>query len=165
MMMHQHYHAEMDEFGKYRVQSQPDSNKWYNVDSTNNDLTYNCLDHICSNSECKHIHVIKTKIMKNSFSKKFKIMNRDNFKVYKYCDSGNIIKRGTRQNKAGTIQKHQCEDCQKRFILNCGFESMRYDDTVVMGAMQMHFARMFVIDIADHYELQRIKVSHIIIHN
>ena len=106
IMIQQHHHAEMYEIGKYRVRSQHDLNKWYNVNSSGEKLKCDCPDHIYSNSECKHILVIKIRIMKNSFSKKFKMMCRDNFKVCKYCDSGNIIKRGTRQNKKGIVQKY-----------------------------------------------------------
>ena len=113
MMIQQHHHAEMNELSKYRVRSQHDPNKWYNVLSTGNGLTCDCPDHVFSHSDCKHIHVIKTRIMQGNFSKKFKIMKRDNFKVCKYCDSGNITKRGIRKNKNGNIQKYQCKDCKK----------------------------------------------------
>ncbi len=36
LMIQQHHHAEMNQLGKYRVRSQKDSNKWYNVLSTGN---------------------------------------------------------------------------------------------------------------------------------
>ena len=62
-MMIQQHHAEMYEFGKYRVRSQHDSNVWYNVDSSGNRLKCECPDHTFSHSDCKHIHVIKTRIM------------------------------------------------------------------------------------------------------
>lgn len=91
-------------------------------------------------------------------------MKRDNFKVCKYCDSGNIIKRGTRQNKRCIVQKYQCKDCKKRFVLNCGFESMRYDDTMITGTMQMYFTGMSVRDITDHYEMLEIDMSHMAIY-
>ena len=142
------------------VRSQHEPNKWYNVLSTGSGLICDCPDHTFSHSDCKHIHVIKTRIMQGSFSKKFKMMKRDDFKVCKHYASGNIIKRGTRHNKCGIIQKYQCKDCEKRFVLNCGFESMRYDNTVITDAMQMYFTGMLVRDIADHYEMLGISVSH-----
>ena len=49
-------------------------------------------------------------------------------------------------------------------MLNCGFEFMRYDTTVITGAMQMYFTGMSVRDIADHYEMLGIDVSHIAIY-
>ena len=75
--------------------------------------------------------------MKNSFSKKFKIMNRDALKICKFCDSGSITKFGFRKTKLGKQQIFKCTYCQKRFSVNYGFELMRYDDTTITGALQM----------------------------
>ena len=160
MMLEKHHHAEMYEFGKYRVRSQHDPNKWYNVYSSTFGLKCTYPDHLFKNSDCKHIHVIKTRIMKNSFSKKFRIMNRDDLKVCKYCDSGNLTKFGFRKTKYGKQQMLKCLDCQKRFTTNYGFESMRYDDTIITGALQMYFSGMSVRKIADHYDILGIDVCY-----
>ncbi len=93
-MMKLDHHAVRYELGKYRVRSQKDYNKWYNVDSTGNGLKCSYYDNHFRHSDYKHIHVVKTRIMKNNFSKKFKIMSKDNFKICKFCDSGNITKYG-----------------------------------------------------------------------
>ena len=164
-MIQQHHHAEMYEFGKYRVRSQHDSNIWYNVYSSKFGLRCTCPDHTFRGSDCKHIHVTKTRIIQNSFSKKSKIMNCDDFKLCKYCDSGNLIKRGFRKNKTGNIQKYQCKDCKKRFALNVGFEAMRYDDTIITGALQIYFSGISVRKIADHYEMLGTDVSYKTIYN
>ena len=103
--------------------------------------------------------------MKNSFSKKFKIMNRDDLKVCKYCDSSNIKKVGIRKTKQGNIQRFKCNECNKRFTTNFGFESMRYTDTIVTGALQMYFSGMSVRKIADHYDMLDIKVSYQTVYN
>ena len=42
--------------------------------------------------------------MKNSFSKKFKIMNRNIFKVCEFCNSGNLTKFGFRKTRSGKKQ-------------------------------------------------------------
>ena len=49
------HHAEMNQLDKYRVRSQHDSNKWYNVLSAGNGLICDCPDHIFKGSDCKHI--------------------------------------------------------------------------------------------------------------
>ena len=164
-MLQLDHHAEMYQLGKYRVRSQSDYNKWYNVNSTGNGLICNCPDHTFKGSDCKHIHVIKTRIMRNSFSKKFKIMNRDDLKICKYCDSGNIKKDGIRTTKHGKIQRFKCNECNKRFTTNYGFESMRYTDTIITGALQMYFSGMSVRKIADHYDMLDIKVSYQTVYN
>ena len=159
------HHAEMNQLGKYRVRSQHDSNKWYNVLSTGNGLICDYPDHLFKGSDCKHIHVIKTRIMKNSFSKKFKIMNRDDLKVCKYCDSGNIKKDGIRKTKQGNIQRFKCNECNKQFTTNFGFESMRYNDTIITGALQMYFSGMSVRKIVDHYNMLGTTVSYQTVYN
>ncbi|WOV92685.1 MAG: transposase [Candidatus Nitrosoabyssus spongiisocia] len=42
---------------------------------------------------------------------------------------------------------------------------MRYDDTVINGALQMYFSGMSVRKIADHYEMLGTDVSYKTIYN
>ena len=158
------HHAEMYELGKFRVRLQKDYNKWYDVDSTGNGLKCSCYDNKFRHSDCKHIHVIKTRIMKNSFSKKFKIMSRDDFKICKFCDSGNITKYGFKKTKKGNNQRFKCLECNKIFTTNYGFESMRYDDVIITSALQMYFSGMSVRKISDHFEMSETDVSHVSIY-
>ena len=99
LMMESEHHAEMNELGKYRVRSQHDSTKWYDVNSTGRGLICNCPDHIFNHSDCKHIHIIKTRIMQGKFSKKFKIMNRDNLSYANVVIQAILEKRGLEKPK------------------------------------------------------------------
>ena len=83
----------------------------------------------------------------------------------KYCDSGNIIKRGIRKTKQGKIQRYLCKDCNRRFTTNYGFESMRYDNITITSALQMYFSGMSVRKIADHYDMLGTDVSYQTIYN
>ncbi len=112
----------MTDFGKYKVLSQTKDDVWYDVIQTGHGLICTCLDHIFSHSDCKHIHVIKGRIMEGRFGKQFRLMNRDNLKLCKYCDSGKIIKKGFRKTKKGDIQVFKCQECDRRFTNNLGFK-------------------------------------------
>ena len=41
----------------------------------------------------------------------FRIMERSKLRLCKFCDSGNVIKKGTRKNKNGDVQIFKCSDC------------------------------------------------------
>ena len=102
--------------------------------------------------------------MEGRFGKHFRLMNRDDLKLCKYCDSGNIIKKGFRKLKQGKHQIFKCLECNKRFTSNLGFEHKRYDDKIIVGAMQMYYAGLSVRDISTHYDWLGIEVSHVTIY-
>ena len=141
--------------------------KYYTVSGTGKGLVCECPDNQFRRSDCKHIQVIKSIIMQNRgyANDEFKIMERANLNLCKYCDSGNIIKKGVRKNKKGNIQVFKCLECTRKFTTNFGFEKTRVNETIITGAMQMYFTGMSVRDIADHYELQGVKIAYRTIYN
>ena len=92
------------------------------------------------------------------------IMERSQLKLCKYCDSGKIIKKGTRKNKSGNIQIFKCLDCKKRFTANFGFEKTRFDVNTITGALQMYYSGMSTRDISNHYEMMGIEVSDVAVY-
>ncbi len=98
----------MTDFGKYKVLSQTKDGVWYDVTQTSHGLVCSCKDHQFRNSDCKHIHIIKGRIMEGRFTKHFRIMSRDDLKVCKDRDSGKIIKKGFRKTKKGNTQVFKC---------------------------------------------------------
>ena len=91
-------------------------------------------------------------------------MERSKLKLCKYCDSGKIIKKGTRRNKNGNIQIYKCKDCKKRFTANFGFEKKQSNENTITGALQMYYSGMSVRKIADHYEMLGVDVSFMTIY-
>lgn len=111
---------------KFSVRSQSIPQIHYIVSKTNNGLICNCPDHIKKKSDCKHIKVVLELIKKNQGDiQEFRMMDRSNFNLCKFCDSGNLVKCGIRKNKKGNSQRYLCQDCKKRFVLNLG-EQMRF---------------------------------------
>ena len=82
--------------GTFRIRSQTDPEKHYEVKETGNGLTCSCPDHESRNADCKHIHtaleMIKQK--KRYANEPVKILERSKIPVCKHCDSGNIRKWG-----------------------------------------------------------------------
>lgn len=60
-----------------------------------------------------------------------RIMERAGRKVCKYCDSGNVAKKGTRKTKAGAVRLLKCCDCGRKFAYNPGFEKKRVDQKTI----------------------------------
>ena len=146
---------------KFSVRSQSIPQIHYIISKTENGLICDCPDHIKRKSDCKHIKIVLEQIKKNQGdSQEFRMIDRSNFRLCKFCDSGNIVKAGLKKNKNSTMQRFKCQDCKKRFTTNFGFEKMRYDGILITRSLQMYFSGMSVRDISDCFEQEEIKVSY-----
>ncbi len=165
-MMESTGYASQFESNKFTVKSQTNPNTSYIVTKTDSSLICECMDYLTRKSDCKHIKIVLEIIMKNKCYKNnvFRIMERSQLKLCKYCDSGKIIKKGVRKNTKGTVQIFKCLDCHKRFSSNFGFEKMRYDYHIITGALQMFYAGMSTRDISNHYEMMGIDVSDVAVY-
>lgn len=151
---------------KFSVRSQSIPQIHYIVSKTDNELVCDCPDHIKRKSDCKHIKIILELIRKNQANtQEFRMMDRSSLVLCKFCDSGRLKKDGIRKNRKGDVQQYKCLDCKKRFVLNLGFEKMRYDSVLITRALQMYFSGMSVRDIADCFEQEEIDVSYQTIYN
>lgn len=161
-------YATQFEQGKFKVRSQSDPTKFYIVSRTNGQgLICECPDHQIRGADCKHIKVILEIIKKNQCYKNntFRIIDRSDCKICIHCSSGNVHTKEIRKNKKGDIQVYRCGDCKKCFSSNIGFEKTRYDENTVTGSLQMYFCGMSCRDVANHYEMLGIDVSHVTIYN
>ncbi len=150
---------------KFSVRSQSIPQVHYIISKTDNGLICDCPDHIKRKSDCKHIKIVLELIKKNQGNiQEFRMMDRSIFNLCKFCDYGRLIKKGIRKNKQGDVQQYRCKDCNKIFTLNLGFEKMKSKDVLITRVLQMYFAGMSVRDIADCFEQEDIKVSHMTIY-
>ncbi len=151
---------------KFSVRSQSIPQIHYIISKTGNGLICDCPDHIKRKSDCKHIKIVLELIRKNQGdTQEFRMMDRPNFRLCKFCDSGKLVKCGIRKNKKGNSQRYLCHDCKKRFVLNLGFEKMRYDSILITRALQMYFSGMSIRDIADCFDQEEIDVSYQSVYN
>jgi len=143
----------------YKVKSQS-RNIEHDVISTESGLSCNCEDHIFRKVCCQHIHAVEfSQKLRKEIWKSVTIspMSTSNCPS---CDSENIIKRGIRKNKAGNIQRFYCNDCQKWFVFNLGFEKMRASPQVITSALQLYFSGESLRNVRAFLKLQGVEVSH-----
>ena len=165
MMQTNGYCSQIDH-DKFRVRSQNNPKIFYIVSKTDNGLICECKDHEVRNADCKHIKIALEMMRRNGGHRNnvFRIMERSQLKLCKYCDSGSIKKWGMRKIKNGNSQIYKCSDCKKRFTTNFGFEKKQYDENTITGALQMYFTGMSVRDIANHYSMMGIDISHMTVY-
>ena len=151
---------------KFSVRSQSIPQIHYIISKTYNGLVCDCPDHTKRKSDCKHIKIVLELIKKNQSNtrQEFRMMDQSKLPLCKFCSSGRLTKKGIRKNRKGNTQQYKCKDCKKIFTLNLGFEKMRSKDVLITRALQSYFAGMSVRDIADAFEQEDIKVSHMTVY-
>ena len=166
-MMEIQGHCSQIDHDRFKIRSQTIPEKFYIISKTEYGLRCECKDHNCRKADCKHIKIVLEIIKQNKCYRNntFRIMERSKLKLCKYCDSGNIVKRGKRKNKNGERQLFKCQDCKRTFTANFGFEKMRYDPILITRALQMYYSGMSVRDIADCFEQEEIDVSYRSVYN
>ncbi len=143
----------------YQIKSQS-SDKWYDVTSTEYGYNCSCPDHTFRKICCKHIHCLEFSLkIKKEVWKQVTIspLSTQNCPS---CSSENIVKRGLRKNKFGNIQRYFCNDCEKWFVFNLGFESMRASPQVITSALQLYFSGESLRNVHAFLKLQGVEVSH-----
>ena len=166
MMMEQPDCAKQLSPEKFSVRSQSNPHIHYIVSETGKGLVCDCPDYTKRRSDCKHIKVVLEQIKKNQTrtDNGFRMMDRSDFRLCKFCDSGRLKKDGIRKNRKGDTQQYKCLDCNKRFTLNLGFEKMRSKDALITRALQMYYSGMSSRDVADCFEQEGVKVSHMTVY-
>jgi transposase-like protein len=81
-----------------------------------------------------------------------------------YCGSQNIVKDGIRHNQYGNIQVLYCNDCERKFILNTGFEKMHNTPQDITSAMQLYFSGLSFRNVTKALKLRGVNVSHVAVY-
>ncbi len=55
-----------------------------------------------------------------------------------YCQSGNVVKNGSRKRKVRTKKSYLCKLCKRQFVEPDGFERMRHDPEIIVRAVHQH---------------------------
>jgi putative transposase len=123
-----------------------------------------CPDHKYRDVKCKHIFAVEISFALHKEVEATLIEPVDtDFCVY--CKSVWIVKDGLRHNKYVDIQKFNCKDCGRYFIINQGFERIHATPEMVTSAMQLYFTSESLRNIQKFLKLQGVKISHIAIYN
>jgi transposase-like protein len=148
----------------YYVRSQSNEGQ-YLVSRKLDGWTCECPDHKYRRIKCKHIFSVELSLSLRTEVAVRRIEPIDNLTECIFCGSSNIVKDGVRKNKAGTIQKFYCRDCNHYFTFNIGFEKMKHSPQAVTSAMQLYFSGESLRNTMKSLRLLGVEVSYKTIHN
>lgn len=145
----------------YHVKSQT-TKREYDVISTESGWICGCPDHTYRKICCKHIHAVEFSIRLREQVRKENAVTIEqlNVSVCPHCNSDKIVKHGIRHNENFDIQRWFCNECNKWFSFNIGFENMRANSQAVTSAMQLYFTGESLRSIQKFLRLQGVNVSH-----
>ena len=132
----------MDEHA-YKVRSQSNPNRVYEVISTEHGFVCSCPDSMYRGVCCKHAHAIEiSKRMREAVQREIPktIIKQADLTKCKRCGSENIHKDCIRKFKKGPAQQYKCNDCGKRFVHNLGFEKKQATPEQVCTAVELIFS-------------------------
>jgi putative transposase len=141
----------------YTVKSQSNDHA-YKVFKVSGEWFCECPDHIYRHVKCKHIFAVEFSVSLRETVRRIEPI--ENLTECIFCGSSNIVKDGVRKNKAGTIQKFYCRDCNHYFTFNIGFERMRHNPQAVTSAMQLYFSGESLRNTMKSLRLLGVQVSH-----
>lgn len=119
------------------VRSQSEQAKTYDVVQTESGLTCTCPDYQHRGTRCKHIHSVEIDAHIRQAVKNAVVLRQADPDRCKFCDSGNIIKKG---KVSGNRQQFGCKDCGRRFRQNLGFERKQATPEQITLAIELVFS-------------------------
>lgn len=119
-----------------------------------------CEDHKFRRGCCKHIHAVEISLSIRKEVKKH-VIEQVNVNCCQFCNSENISKWGIRHNKNCDLQVYKCNDCNKKFSNNIGFEGMRATPDMITQAMQLYFTGESLRGVQKFLKLQGVNMSHV----
>ncbi len=147
----------------YRVNSQS-GNGPYLVVQDGSRWVCKCPNHQHRGVTCKHIHAVKISLGLRERVARETIIRPINVNLCPICQSNQIMKRGLRHNGHGDIQRFQCRNCGRWFVINLGFERMNASPQTITSAMQLYFTGESLRNVQRFLKLQGVKVSHVAVY-
>ena len=145
----------------YTVKSQT-TNRKYDVIATESGFVCTCPDHTFRKICCKHIHGVEfsLKIREQVRKEKSIVIEQIDVSTCPKCKSEKIATRGIRKNKNYSIQRYFCNDCNKWFSFNIGFERSKQNPKAITQALQLYFTGESLRGVQRFLKLQGVEVSH-----
>lgn len=67
------------------------------------------------------------------------------------CQSGNVVRAGTRRNKSGAVKRYECRACGYTYSGKEGYHRRRADPDKIATACDLYFRGVSLRQIADHF--------------
>jgi len=123
---------------RFRVRSQSDSSRWYEVSWQRNHWNCECADYAKHRTKCKHIHAVNYYLT----VKDIVLLAR---RIYSniccpVCGHGDkIIKKGVRYNRSGSVQLYLCKRCRRKFTATTGLGRMKRKARIIAVALDLYY--------------------------
>ncbi len=136
---------------KYKVRSQSRNGVYLVSLANNHKWICECPDHFYRHLACKHIHAVLASLNIRQYVASQTIHKAvEVAEACRFCGSSNFLREGHRRNKGYELQRYRCGSCGKWFVLNYGFERMRYDPNAITACIDLYFKGVSFRNIADH---------------
>lgn len=156
--------------GEYRVRSQSDENKVYEIFRTNWGWACTCPDHIRRRVTCKHIWAVefsrKMRYAVKLSAAKSVTIKQEPANQCKFCGSARVVKHGIKKlKKRGNVPRLLCKDCGRHFTDNLGFEKKHASPQQVTMAVELVFSGLSTRKTATVLKSTGLDVSYHTVHN
>ncbi len=136
---------------KYKVRSQSGNGSYLVLMNNFHEWNCECPDFRHRHMACKHIHAVLASLNIRQYMASQTIQKPIEItEVCRFCGSTNFTKEGHRKNGGYELQRYRCRDCGKWFVLNYGFEKMRYNPNAITACIDLYFKGVSFRNIADH---------------
>lgn len=136
---------------KYKVRSQSGNGAYLISMSNSHEWVCECPDHQYRHVVCKHIHAVLASLNVRQYMASQTIHRPIEVTITcRFCGSTNFAREGHRKNKGYDLQRYRCRNCGKWFVVNYGFERMRYDPNAITACIDLYFKGVSFRNIADH---------------
>lgn len=105
-----------------------------------------CPDHKYRGVVCKHIHAVRFWLALHGELEE--ATEKQEEVSCKWCSSKSVIKYGKEARK----QVYKCQECQRKFVLNEGFQKLKYEPKIVTIALDLYFKGTSLRKISDHFK-------------
>jgi len=145
---------------RFRVCSQSDPSRWYEVNWQRNRWKCACADYAKRRTKCKHIHAVNYYLA----VKDIVLLARRTYSniCCPMCNYGDdIIKKGVRYNRNGPVQLYLCKRCRRKFTATTGLGRMKRKATTIAVALDLYYRGLSLRQVAQHLESSYgVKVTH-----
>lgn len=146
----------------YYVKSQREASKVYSVELKESGWNCSCPDCTFRKMKCKHIWAVEISKALRSKVKELTVIHPVNVQACPKCGNADkIVKHGVRKNSYGNLQQYLCRNCDRKFVVNLGFEKMHASPQVITSAMQLYFSGESLRNTQAFLKLQGVKISHV----
>ena len=123
----------------YMVHSQR-LNKEYRVEQTETGWVCECPDAQFRFQKCKHQFAVEISWTLRKRVEEARRIEPIQGQACVACGSENLMRWGIRKNKSGDIQRFQCRNCGRLFVVNIGFDKMKHNPKAITAALQLYFS-------------------------